>query len=182
MHSLRLLLVVLTVSLVGGVSTSPVVKADFRGIEPPSAGYTRIYVFRPAFAPVSHSDAPWVELDGARLFRLAYGSYTQVQAKGGSHRLSLRPEKFEDKIWLSDYEFTVEPDQTYFLAIWNDAKFTRGTSIQFIPVIGIGLLPLVQTRTEIENKALRLEFVSREDALPLLEQSRYVDSPAGTSQ
>lgn len=172
MRYLRVFVVALLANaLVGCVTTPPPIAPDFVGLEAPAPGTARVYVFRPPFTSISRSDSPAVQLDGIDLFALEHGSYMPLQVSPGRHRLSLRPSKNEAALWLADYAFAVESDQTYFMAIWNQTESRSGTEL--IPVMGRVPFVVPLPQTTIRNKALRIEFVREEDALPMLQLSHH---------
>lgn len=174
MRLAKVSLVGLLLSTLAGCVTPPLpFESDFLGVEAPQKGFARVYVLRPAFDTVSKSESPRAQLDGSEIFRLQYGSYMPFQLQHGTHRLSLRPEATESKLWFADYNFSVEPDRIYFLAIWNDVEYR--SSNEFVPVMGKVPFVVPIPQTVARNRALRIEFVEEEDAVLVLNMSRRAD-------
>ena len=153
----------------------------FRTHEPPADGLTRVYLFRPGFSRVSSGDTPAVIVNGIEIANLLYESYLPLAFKPGTHRLSLKPTLTDSAVWKVDYDFSVDPGRTYYLAVWNTVDASGGTRV-FVPILpipGANLL-LVQEGRIGGNTGVSVEFVSEKEALPALREMRLVQPKRDT--
>jgi len=151
--------------------TAPIVIApDFRGIHDPEAGQAQLYLLRPPFQDASHPLSPSFTIDNRDDYRLSYGSYAEIPLTAGVHHLAVRPGEGGVSAWTGDYDFTVEPDRVYIVAVWNDIEYKSSTGL--MPILGARPF-FVPTHTTIAHElGLRIEMVSKEDAMPVLKEMR----------
>jgi len=166
--------IIVLLGLAGCVSYPAPVEADFRGLEDPKPGLAKVYLFRPAFSEVSRGDSPKVQIDENVHFRLSYGSYVPLDMTPGKHEIAFSHNFSESYVWDASFAFSVEKDTTYFLAVWNEVNYGKRISFNFVS----GPYPFILPLQSVEGRdvALRFELVPKEDALPILEQSRYFSS------
>ena len=144
--------------------------SDFSGVEDPPMGFARLYILRPAFSSKSINDTPIMTIDDNYSVELSADSYVALTIPSGKHRLVLSPNAFESDIWGSSFQFSVEKDKKYFVAIWNEVE--HSSAIRFIPITNPVLFFIPIDKTVIRNKRLHIELVNEKEATPLLELSR----------
>jgi hypothetical protein len=164
-------LVLVAVCLLSCKTAPIVIEPDFRGIHEPDSGLARIYLMRPAFHDSSHKLSPIFKIDNRDDYKLTYGSYAEIQLAAGVHHLAVRPGEGGAIAWTGDYDFTLDPDRVYFVAVWNDIEIKSGTG--FIPVLGAHPFFLPSHYTIAHELGLRIEIVSKEDAMPVLKEMRF---------
>ena len=158
--------------------TAPIViEPDFRGIHDPDRGQARIYLLRPPFHDGSHKLSPIFKIDNREDYRLTYGSYAEIQLVAGVHHLAVRPGEGGVSAWTGDYDFTVEPDRVYFVAVWNDIEYKSGTG--FMPVFGARPFFVPSHYTVAHELGLRIEIISKEDVMPVIKEMRFAGTDTG---
>jgi len=152
---------------------------DFHGVEAPPAGQSRIYFFRPPLSFTARKqDMPSGRVDGAQTFVLPHGSFTSIVIPPGRHVLSLIPGDQDASLWRSEFQFDLDTDRVYFVAIWLDleVKEERQRSL-VIPMVlpGVVFLHFIRlSDVALGAGQVRIEVVSEEDAKRGLYGARYV--------
>ena len=166
---------------------------DFHAVEPAPAGQSRIYFFRPALSfSERKQDRPTVRVDGSEAFVLAHGTFSSLLLPPGRHLLSLMPGDRDASLWRSDFEFDLNADRVYFVAIWLDLEVKERQRFITIPVAAgvprlLEFIPIPlpappnpgPASVAVAAGKVRIEVVSEEDAKRGLYGARYV-SPATT--
>jgi Protein of unknown function (DUF2846) len=172
----RSLFVLTALSVLVGCTAAPIIDGPvFSALEPPGDGYARVYLFRPGFSRVSRGDAPVLLINNTEVGNLLYESYLPFAFGPGTHRISLKPTLMDSSAWKIDYDFSVQPGRTYYLAVWNTVDAAGGIPvwIPLLPIPGTHLI-LVQEGRIGGNTGVRLEFVAEEEALPVLREMRLI--------
>jgi|SRR5882672_7777596 len=139
-----------------------------RELERAAPGSARMYVLRPAFSDVGRNESPTLYINDREATRLEYKSYSGFTLKPGTYRLSVKPQQSESDIWTGEWQMSIESDQTYFLAIWNDVEYRQEVRALYFPI------PMPYVVTEGSNKSLRHELVPEQEALPVIRSMRFV--------
>jgi hypothetical protein len=170
----RLFFLAVFAFFVAGCATyHPPIVDDFRGVELPPSGQARVYFLRPILNRTLKNDAPELSVDGVEIFDLAHGTYSSAILSPGTHVLSLRPHFDDSSLWDTSLKFAVEPDQAYFVALWNDVEYRSGFDL--VPIMtGKGGFFLPMQTTVAHSTRVRAEVVSENDAKVFLRELRYV--------
>jgi hypothetical protein len=163
---------------------------DFRGVEAPAAGQSRIYLFRPAFSFTERKqDTPTCTVDGSQAVALAHGTFTSLSLSPGRHVLSLVPGDRDAPLWRSDFEFNVDVGLVYFVAVWLDLEIREQRQFMLMPnapgVLAFIPIPLPATgtpRTTVGAGRVRIEVVSEDDAKVALRGARYLAAKASAAK
>jgi hypothetical protein len=161
---------------------------DFRAVQPPPAGQSRIYFFRPALSFAGRKqDTPTGHVDSAQAFVLAHGTFTSLLISPGRHALSLIPGEHDASLWRSEFQFDVDADRVYFVAVWLDLEVKERRRFMTIPTGPGGpafleFIPIPLPAPRIPGPAdvivgatqVRIEVVSEEDAKRGLYGARYL--------
>jgi hypothetical protein len=138
-----------------------------RELEPTPPGHAKLYVLRPAFPDVGRNESPTLSINDRKAMLLEFQSYSVFTLKPGTYKLSLEPRQSESALWTGEWELSVETDQTYFLAIYNEVWYSEKEKAWYLG------LPMPYVVTEVHNKSLHYELVAERDALPIIPTLKY---------
>ena len=139
-----------------------------RESELPPSGYAKLHVLRPAFSDVSRNESPTLYINEREAARLEFESYSVFTLKPGTYKLSVKPRQSESEVWTGEWKLSVQSDQIYFLAIWNDVEYRQEVRAWYLG------LPMPYLVTVGTNKSLRSELVAEKDAVPVIQTLRYL--------
>ena len=148
--------------------TGCAVPQPFKELERPAPGYAKMYVLRPAFSDVSRNESPTLYINDREAVQLEFQSYSDFTLKPGTYKLSVKPQQSESSVWTGEWKLSIQSDQTYFLAIWNDVENRQETRAWYLG------LPMPYVVTVGTNKSLHHELVAEKDALPVIRTLNYV--------
>ena len=157
-----------------GCATTSINSPSFVDIQPPTSGFARLYIFRPGFSQLSRGESPTLLINEKEVGRLSNESYVSLMYRPGAYKISLRPNFLESSVWDASTQISLEPDKTYFLAIWNNTESTKG--IGFVPVLGKNPILLALPADSARNTNIRFEFVQEHDAVPVLNGMSLISS------
>ena len=141
-------------------------------------GYARLYVFRPAFTDEKRNEVPSLALNGAPAFRVAHESFSHISLKPGSYVGTLHPGEGQSSLWGGSTRFSVEANRTYYLAVWMETTGESVPSMMMLPLPGLPVpvlpVPMPSSKTIQRAAGARIELVPHEQALPVIQELRYV--------
>jgi hypothetical protein len=147
-------------------------------IETPPQGESLVYFFRPELDRLGHREAPTLAIDGQRVARFEWASYTILALKPGRHSLKLTPGPNDPEFWNTAASFEVAADQTYFVAIWNAGQpgyKSRTTVPIFIPHV---MLFFSFASGSDPAQQIRFEPVEPDVGVPALAGLRFIEAQA----
>jgi hypothetical protein len=101
----------------------------FEGVQPPSPGLVRLYVFRPKSEgqELQHEE-PVLRIGDIEVTPMPEGTYADVQLRPGRHTLSLVPPEGGADLWRTSLTLQLQRDGIYYVAYWMEAGFERTPS------------------------------------------------------
>jgi hypothetical protein len=178
---MRALLLLALVFLSGCSSTPQLTGPRFEAVERPNPGLARLYLFRPGFTEQLAKESPWVAVADTQIVQLAHEGFTSITLRPGKYEIAIRPAPGQSDLWKVSAEITAEPDKTYFVAVWMDQSGFAAPSMFFVPVGGFPVpIRTNSFRTIQRASAARMELVSQEQAVPVLQDLRYL-APANSA-
>ena len=148
--------------------TGCAVQQPSRGLRSPAPGFAKVYVLRPAFSTVSKNESPTLYINNREAARLQIGSYSDFILRPGTYKLAVKPRRSESDVWTGEWEMSVQSDQKYFLAIWNETEHREELKGWYVG------LPMPYLVTVRQNKSLHYELVAEQDALPVIPTLTYI--------